>query len=516
MDCVFCDSENVIKNGTIKLASGKVNQKYYCKDCGSNFRNALDEDDPDEYEQSYSHIRSDTWLNDKVYSKKRLVITSAQNSTDINFDFFSAIKTYCTYKDAGLMIIPVKYKVFDSDPVYDECLEDYLCSNNIEIAEYSLKIYGSFNIQPTVENPINGLDTLSKGNSIVIGHPQVQLKTLPNLDKRVSDIITTTGSVTYPNYSDTKVGEKAKFNHSFSAIVIEFDSNSFHLRHLNWDDESKSFYDLDEMYSPTEQFNAKHIPALVTGDEHALFRDSNVEYHTYTSDHSLVSLVRPEYIVRHDILDAYSISHHHKKNVFTQYAKWKSNTCSIEDELRKTISYVNETTPEYSTSLIVQSNHNEHLFRWLNEVDIKTEPWNAKIFHYLMYHMLEQTEMGESGASYPDPFELIASSWLNPNVSFINRSGFKIKDIEIGQHGDVGINGARGSSKSFARMPDKMIVGHSHSPSIEKGCYTVGTSSKLQLEYNKGASSWHHAHVIIHPNGKRQMIFITQDGFKLK
>lgn len=515
MDCVYCDSDNVIKNGTITLTSGKVNQKYFCKDCGSNFRNALDEDISID-EQIYSHVRSDSWIKSNVLSKKKLVITSAQNNTEVNKQFLKTLKTYCLYNNANLVIIPVKYKVFDDEPIYDDLLTDYLCSNNIDISDYTLKIYGSFNIQPTVENPITGLDTLSKGNNIVIGHPQVQLKTLPNLDKRVSDIITTTGSVTLANYSDTKVGEKAKFNHSFSAIVLEFDTNSFHLRHLNWDDQSKTFYDLNKLYSDNHTPVECHVNALVTGDEHALFRDSNVEYHTYTSEHSLVSLVRPEYIVRHDILDAYSISHHHKKNVFTQYAKWKSNICSIEDELRKTISYVNETTPSYSTSLIVQSNHNEHLLRWLNEVDIKTEPWNAKLFHYLMYQMLEKTSMAESGASYPDPFELIAADWLNHNVKFINRSGFKINDIEIGQHGDIGINCARGSSKGFARMPDKMIVGHSHSPSIEKGCYTVGTSSKLRLEYNKGASSWHHAHVIIHPNGKRQMIFITEDGFKLK
>lgn len=132
-----------------------------------------------------------------------------------------------------------------------------------------------------------------------------------------------------------------------------------------------------------------------------------------------------------------------------------------------------------------------------------------------MYQMLEKTEMGLSGTEHPDPFELIASPWLKENVQFCQRSGMKVLGIEVGQHGDRGINGARGSAVSFAKVPTKMIVGHSHSPQINKGCYVVGTSSMLALEYNKGASTWHHAHCIIHRNGKRQMIFITNDGWKL-
>lgn len=536
MQCPSCDSQNLTKKGTNALSSGAIKQRYKCKDCGEHFMISLGnetiedlfaEEDPPMYDDDIvddvvqTYIRSDAWLKDNVYSKKRLVITSAQNNTNINSNFLNALKSYCNLFDAKLIAIPIKHRTITSQDdytsnVYDPDIVDYLCENTLTFDDYNVKVYAGLKIQATAENPLSGLDPLSKGWTIIVGHAQVQLKTLPNLEKRVSDIITTTGAITEKNYSKTKIGEKALFNHSMSALVLEFDADGvYHIRHLNFDTNTNTFWDIDREFHSDGRIEYGEAEALVTGDEHAIFRDAMVEHWTYTSDKSIVNTIRPKYIVRHDTLDAYSVSHHHRKNIFTQFAKWNSNMNDIHSELLKTIDYVNDTTPEYSTSLIVQSNHNEHLLRWLNEVDIRTEPWNAIIYHYLMYKMLSQTKTNDSGTEHPDPFELIAREHLNENVQFVNRSGYKIMGIEVGSHGDIGINGARGSAKSFARIPDKMIVGHSHSPSIEKGCYTVGTSSRLKLEYNTGASTWHHAHVIIHRNGKRQMVFINSNGWRL-
>lgn len=530
MNCPICDSSELTKKGTIELASGTIKQRYKCKDCGEHFSVAhADESTEDMFAEEIQQVfdttqvkyeRSEDWLNKNVYNKKRLIITSAQNNTDVDEDFLKCLQLYRLVTGAGLIVIPIKYKTINSEDdisanTYSDLIVDSLCENTLVFPGCNVKVYAGLKIQATSENPLSGLDPLSKGWTVIVGHAQVQLKTLPNLDKRISDILTTTGAITVKNYSKSKLGEKARFNHSMSAIVLEFDDDTYHLRHLNYDPETKSFFDIDRQFCVDGTVSRVAVEALVTGDEHVLFRDPTVEQWTYTNDDSLTNVLKPKYIVRHDVLDSYSISHHHKKNVFTQYAKWKSGTNSIEEELRLTVEYINKTTPDYATSLIVQSNHNEHLLRWLNEVDIKTEPWNAKIYHYLMFHMLEQTEMGASGAEHPDPFEFVARPYLKSNVDFINRAGVKIFDIEVGAHGDRGINGARGSAAGFARIPDKMIVGHSHSPAIQKGCYVVGTSSRLALEYNTGASTWHHAHVIIHPNGKRQMIFITPKGWRL-
>lgn len=525
MNCIECGTSNIHKNGTIESSIG-LKQKYKCKDCNKNFSVLIESEEEIEYNEEDTfaddpiYVRESDWLAKNIYNKNVVVITAAQNNTPINKEFFSALKSYVSKRNAGFAIIPIKYKTINSEDsviadLYDVNVEPFIVENTLTWDKHNVKVYAGLKIQATAENPLSGLDPLSKGHSIIIGHAQVQLRMLPNLQKRIADVLTSTGVVTQKNYSKTKMGEKARFNHSLSAIVLEFDKTSYHLRHLNYDTKTESFCDLDQQYFADGKVLTCQAEALVTGDEHIAFRDPLVELATYRNSDSMVSVLKPKAIVRHDVLDAHSISHHTRKNVFSNFAKYKSGQNRIAEELDQAIEYLNETTPSWSKSLIVQSNHNEHLLRWLNDIEIKTEPWNAIVYHYLMYKMLLQTEMGNHGTEHPDPFELYARDALNDNIVFVNRQGAEIQGIEVGAHGDYGVNGARGSAKSFARMPNKTITGHSHSPAIEKGAYVVGTSSRLVLEYNKGASSWHHAHCIIHTNGKRQLVFITPDGWRL-
>jgi hypothetical protein len=42
-------------------------------------------------------------------------------------------------------------------------------------------------------------------------------------------------------------------------------------------------------------------------------------------------------------------------------------------------------------------------------------------------------------------------------------SSYQVKGWELGQHGDVGANGSRGSLLQFRKLT-KIIVGHYHSP----------------------------------------------------
>ena len=49
-------------------------------------------------------------------------------------------------------------------------------------------------------------------------------------------------------------------------------------------------------------------------------------------------------------------------------------------------------------------------------------------------------------------------------------------------HGDKGPNGARGSIRNLRRIGIRSVIGHTHSPGIDEGCYQVGTSTRLRLE----------------------------------
>lgn len=479
-------------------ASGVQKHRFQCNDCGRSF--SVD---------GISKFTSHRELRGDVQ-----VFTSAQTNSSINHDFLDALEKYCEVRGAQLNIIPIRFGPQDEAPKWDFD-EEYLLADTVNVSE-KLRVLGNINILPTIENPIAGLDYLSKGDSLIIGHPQLMMKTLAVNAYDPAAIITTTGTISEPNYTQTKQGEKARFNHSYSAIVVEKDGDQFHIRVLNAD-ETGGFYDISGYYSAEGHKPLDRIEALITGDEHAIFASEEVYRATYDNEDSIAKTLKPKFIVRHDILDCYSISHHHRKNFFTQFAKYETKTNMIEDELWATYDFINMTTPEDTMNVIVASNHNDHLYKWLNEADPKFEPWNAKIYHKLMYLMLNTVSYDIDGAfNYQNPFKLwLMSEELLDNMIFTSRdSSFKIFDIELANHGDAGTNGSRGSLLQYSRLAHKSVIGHSHSPGINKGAYQVGTSSKLKLEYTKGPSSWLNTHCIIFPNGKRQLINIINGKWK--
>jgi hypothetical protein len=86
-------------------------------------------------------------------------------------------------------------------------------------------------------------------------------------------------------------------------------------------------------------------------------------------------------------------------------------------------------------------------------------------------------------------------------------------NIECGMHGHLGANGARATPTQFARAGAKSNTGHTHSPKILDGAYVAGVSGKLDMGYNKGLSSWAHAHIVTYPNGKRAILTMADGQF---
>ena len=498
--CPHCNSNSIQKRGSTFNKAGVNSRRYSCNDCHKWFS-----------DKKETKFDADIKFDDDIF-----VITSAQNNTKINTKFFKSLLTYCEINQARLIVLPSRYLVETKvDPKWDPILLPYMVDKNIKIST-KLRVLGEINLLPTIENPLMGLDYLSKVDSLVIGHPQLQIRSIAVNATDSAAILTTTGTITKPNYTKTKQGLKAEFNHSYSAIVVERDGDAFHTRVLNAD-KNGNFYDINGFYSQEKYNKNVQADAIVLGDTHALFIDPEVKAATFTNKDSIINVLKPKQILHHDLVDCFSISHHHQKNFFARYGKYKIGLNSIEDELNDVISLLRETTPNNSKLVVISSNHNDHLRQWLNSADPKLDPVNAKIYYYLMYLMLDGLETGDKKFSYPNPFEI----WISQNAPELDiewigsRSSYKIHGIECGSHGDIGAGGSRGSNIGFSKLAQKYITGHSHSPSIYRGAWQNGTSSLLKLEYNQGASSWLHAHTVIYPNGCRQMIFIIDGKWKI-
>lgn len=517
--CIECNSDNLQKKG-IRLAGKTRNLAYKCNDCGEEFSVPYNNEPEEIIENDDLHYIRDEEYISSIISKNRIVFTTALNNTPINKRFYNSLQQYCNHNDASFVVFPIRYKNpslinTDSKVWYPSEIVPYLSENKIDILP-NLKALGGLKPQATADSPLSGIDGLSKGASLIFGHPQVALKTLARISEKYPAIVCTTGSISEKNYSSTKAGYKAAFNHSMSAVVVEIDDDGdFFIRHLNFD--GKGFYDFENYYTSKSVKKIDNpIEAIAVGDEHAAFVDPDVRKATYDNKDSIVKVLKPKKIIRHDVLDFFSGSHHHKNDVFLKYAKHHSQGIwSVKSELDLTIDYINDTTPPNTTNLLVASNHTDHLKRWLNEYTTGDSE-NALLYHYLMYKMLENTKLDGQAFYCPEPFELYASDKMQENTLFLSRNeSFRIKDVLISSHGDAGTNGSRGSPKQFASIPAKMIVGHSHSPSIEKGCYTLGTSSLLRMSYNKGSSTWDNCQCLIYNNGKRQMVFIRNGKWRV-
>jgi hypothetical protein len=388
----------------------------------------------------------------------------------------------------------------------------YLIEDEVHIAD-GIKVMGHVKIAATAVSPLTGLESLSLHESAIFGHAQIQMKTVATPQKRLPKILHTTGSTSSRNYSKSKAGVKGEFHHSLGAVVVEIDRNDdiVHIRGVVGDRKSE-FYDLDKRWHSKGFSPAGRAEAIVLGDEHTIEGCPDVKAATFTDDDSIVTVTKPRYIVRHDVIDSYSISHHHAKKPSIKFKKFQTGYNDLEWELHQTLEHLVETTPKGSTSVIVPSNHHNHITRWLEEVDWRTEPWNAKIYHELWGAWLDAIEKGE----HFHPFTWWMQKYCPADALYLrNDYPFSVKGIYLGYHGDRGANGAKGTIIGFAKIGAKTVTAHTHSPGIEKGAYRVGTSSKLNLEYTIGPSSWLNTHCLIFSNGKRQLVNVINGRWRL-
>lgn len=461
---------------------------------------------------------------------KRYVITSAQNATPVHEKALAAVLRYCDEMGAELMVIPNRYKNPTSiwttpskDAEYwDTKITDYLVSTHVKLNNH-FRVVGNIKIQPTAVSPLSGFDSYTGEDSAVFGHPTVELKTIPTPAQKFPKILSTTGSITIPNYTDSKAGHKGEFNHSLAALVVEIDGDRFYQRHIHFDDETGAFYDLDSYFTPDYSKSGFRIAALVTGDIHAEFHDPQVEQATYTDDESVMNVLNPEVWTIHDLEDFYARNHHHRGNDLIAYGKHHFGRNNVEESLQLSADFVDKHSRDSMLNLVVKSNHDEALDRWLREADPKTDPENATFYHYMKYHQYRNLKKTSTGFETIDPFEF----WCrNPEsqqglrntdrTKFLKRDeSFVVKDIEIGFHGDVGPNGSRGSIRSFSKIGPKLIIGHSHTPGIFQGVYQVGLSAMLNLEYASGPSSWLHTHCVVYPDGHRTLIHVVKGKWKV-
>ena len=444
---------------------------------------------------------------------KRFVITSAQNATPVHSDFFGALRTYCEFNEAELVVIPLRYKnptsrwsqSQENSETWDPVLTPYLYNQRKKLND-NLTLVGDIKTVPTATKPLSGFESITGASSAIFGHTKLQMTSIATPQGRYPKLLTTTGAVTVKNYTDSKAGKKGEFHHALAAVIVEIVGKKFFIRHVNAMPDG-SFIDLKSEYSANGVGDAEPALALVFGDTHRAVMCPTVEKVTFGKG-GMVDALDPQHLVFHDLHDGISTNHHEKRNPFHQIGKRVEDFHLVEKEVREDVEWLKKVCKKRKT-IIVPSNHDDFLERWLREQDWRHDPENAEFYLETALHMVRTIKAGSGPyPESPHPF----TYWVDrlkgkaPITCLQRDESFSLGGIELSLHGDMGPNGARGTRENLRRIGVKTIVGHSHSPGIEEGCYQAGTSTGLRLNYNLGPSSWLNAHVILYANGKRAIL----------
>lgn len=458
------------------------------------------------------------------FSGKRYVFTSAQNNTYVHENFLKSLENYCEHNDAELVVGTFNYNknAFQNGESestwYDPKITPYIKDTSCNVFE-GLVWCGELNILPTAVNPLSGLLSYTKDASGIVPHVKVRLESVATSKHKPCRMMYTTGAVTKANYIQQKSGQKAEFHHVYGAVVAEVsEDGDWFVRQLIADSDTGEFQDLEELCTPEGVYIGQCVEAINYGDLHSEKPDP-VVYEATFGRGGLLDTLRPSYQFAHDSLDFTKRNHHNIKDHLFRYRMQLQHEGMdlVEDDIRTCVGQLLDMQRDWCLTVVVESNHDLALLRWLKESNPKEDNvWNAVFYHKC------QTRILQSLIDHEQDFSIF--EWCCTELSEELDAVFLKEDesfticgddgIECGQHGHNGSNGSRGSPKGFTNLGTRMNTGHTHTASILDGVYTAGVKANLEQGYNKGASSWSHSDIVTYPNGKRAIITFKNGKWK--
>lgn len=467
----------------------------------------------------------DNW---KVLPGKRFILTSIQNNTFPHANFLASLKSAANDLDAKILVSKFIYNKngFQNgeggkELIYDPAFSEYIQTENVFLhsRESAFAFMAEINVIPTADYPLSGFaETATAFNlkGLAIGHAKITAESVPALKGEVVRRMYSTGTATLKNYIQQKAGQKAEALHNYGALLVEFDDDGeFFVRQLETMDSSGEFYDLNTLYSPSGSTEVSgHVLALQYGDIHAEKLDDDCAAASWQSTTSLLDILRPKYQIVHDVHDFTSRNHHNRNSGVFLARQYAAGRDKVLDDLIDTGRVLEQMERDFSETVIVESNHDLALSRWLDDknANITYDPANAVLFHSLNAALYTAIQDGDDSFNVLD-YALRQFAGCDFSARFLKTDeSFRLAGVEMGCHGHNGINGSKGSPKQFKKL-GALNTGHTHTASIYGGVYTAGVSGSLDMGYNIGASSWTQTHIVTYENGQRTLIDFKNGKF---
>lgn len=475
-----------------------------------NFNNLADKTltTPPNYNKTYLRTKDSEQYKEaskrKLVKSKYYLITWAQNNTKVHEHLWNNMLAYADFLGAEIHVVLGRYK--NPTSIREANIEEYWDSKLLPYADASrhnihknLSLLSDIKIQPTSVSPLTGMEGISGLNHAIFGHPKMQLDTIAALEGYEPKIMMTTGAVTKKNYSESKAGKKSEFHHTHGFVIVEVKDKDVFIPRQVTALSNGSFSDLCYNVNNGKVKKISEISYANLGDKHIGDHCPIVE----GQQRRWLDYFKPKATMIHDIFNGKSVNHHEEKDPIKRYYLEQTGDNSIKKEIDQMMAWI-ETMKKYNL-VIVSSNHNDWLDRY-----IKRKDWTSDIKNAMEY--MEYTKIALAGKAPKGIIAYLIEQKFGKAVRTLSRNdSFRINDIELAQHGDIGTNGSRGGLMQFRRLSTKMDVGDSHVPRRLDGVMYVGTSTKMRVGYNIGASSWRNADIICHKDGKRQHIIYMGD-----
>lgn len=427
----------------------------------------------------------------------KYIIATCQYNAVVNKNLLQNIELFAKQHGVDNLLLFVQNGQYKEDDVIDKrifeagfsIVEDMKLNANLRLKD--MKILAQ------QINPFTGLNQkLNRDFSYIIPSAKIRYQSLANTSKYPRALLST-GSITKPNYKRNAIRNKAYQQHQFGFVYVSTDCNTIFHAHQIEATKQGDFQYMTEKYR-NGVLSYEQPEALILGDFHIGDTCPKVRKKTI----QMLKDLKPKRVVFHDLFNGHSVNHHEKGDLIQELRRVQQNRMSLKVELEmvlKEIQFFAKTFPGIQF-LVSESNHDIFLERYIRSKEFMFHPDNFLFICQLIPEILKEEKptleiaLSQTG-EVPENFKF-----------FKEDESYRIRGVELAYHGHRGANGSRGTSGQFDKLNLKMITGHEHTPKIYQNSMVVGTSTKLKLDYTKGASSWLNAHGILYSNGKYGLI----------
>lgn len=367
-------------------------------------------------------------------------------------------------------------------------------------------------VRPQNKNPLNGKDTFTKdyegGSSVIIPSPKRMMR--PVAQGQAGDyphILLNTGACTFPNYNFGDLGFMAKRDHTYGFVAVDILDNKIHLTRIVPAQKNGTFVDLGIKYQEGKDPEKIKTVALVVGDSHFVEINPKVN----AANMRMMQALKPAHTHLNDSFAALSITIHEADDPIRAYRKFMLGISNLEKELSLTGEYIAKNAKiaqEWGGKININfSNHDDMIYRWLATEKYRKDKENRLTAHKILAQDIDKSNCFEKAIKlfYDIP----------DNVTFLKPGEDRIYwGYLCSAHGHQGINGSRGSLASLEKAHDKIISAHVHQLQVLRNAISVGTSTKIPLDYQLGTPSTSMAgNAAVYEGGLAQAIPIIKGRF---